>query len=106
MKLLKALRKDNAGYDLKHGSHCLRLMRMCKEILSGQGVIVDRRGIDAEQLIAIKMHGVMKYDDLIAEVEMLKIVAAQFCAERKTITRDASQGNTQQHLTHATPVKW
>lgn len=63
--------EETAGYDLKHGSHCLRLMRMCKEILSGQGVIVDRRGIDAEQLVEIKMHGTMKYDDLLAEVDQL-----------------------------------
>ena len=57
------------GYDLKYGSHCLRLMRMCKEILSGQGVIVERP--DAEELLAIKLHGVMKYDALLSEIERL-----------------------------------
>lgn len=56
-------------YDTKHASHCLRLMRMCKEILEGKGVIVKRP--DAEELIAIKLHGAMKYEDLLAEVERL-----------------------------------
>jgi predicted nucleotidyltransferase len=59
------------GYDLKHASHCLRLMRMCKEILSGKGVIVNRARVDAEELLAIKMHGAMKYDDLMQEVRNL-----------------------------------
>jgi predicted nucleotidyltransferase len=58
------------GYDLKHGSHMLRLMRMCKEILSGQGVIVRRP--DAEELLAIKLHGAMRYEDLLAEANRLE----------------------------------
>ena len=67
----RAAGERESGYDLKHASQCLRLMRMCKEILAGKGVLVDRRSIDAEELIAIKMHGAMKYEDLLAEVERL-----------------------------------
>lgn len=61
--------EKRCGFDGKHASHCLRLMRMCREILTGQGVIVKRP--DAEELIAIKLHGAMKYEDLLAEVERL-----------------------------------
>jgi predicted nucleotidyltransferase len=57
------------SYDTKHGSHCLRLMRMCKEILEGKGVIVKRP--DAEELLAVKLHGTMRYDDLMEETERL-----------------------------------
>lgn len=58
------------GYDTKHGSHLLRLMRMCREILQGKGVIVKRP--DAEELLAIKLHGTLKYDDLLAEARNLE----------------------------------
>jgi len=57
------------GYDTKHGSHLLRLMRMCREILQGKGVIVRRP--DAEELLAIKLHGSMPYDVLVAEAKAL-----------------------------------
>lgn len=66
----RAAGEEKYGYDLKHASHLLRLMRMCKEILSGKGVIVKRP--DAEELLAIKLHGAMRYDDLIAEANDLE----------------------------------
>ena len=56
------------GYDTKHAYHLLRLMRMCKEILSTGKVLVKRP--DAEELLAIR-RGSMKYEDLIAEAEKL-----------------------------------
>ena len=59
------------GFDLKHASHLLRLMRMCKEILEGKGVIVKRIH-DREELISLKLHGTMKYEDLLAESKQLE----------------------------------
>jgi len=57
------------GYDTKHGMHLLRLMRMCKEILSGQGVLVKRP--DADELLAVR-RGERGYDDLVNEAEQLE----------------------------------
>lgn len=54
------------GYDGKHASHVVRLMRMCREILEGKGVIVKRP--DAEELLAIK-NGVWSYEKLIEFAE-------------------------------------
>jgi len=55
------------GYDTKHACHLVRLMRMCAEILEGQGVIVKRP--DAEELLAIKQQGLWAYDELIEWAE-------------------------------------
>jgi predicted nucleotidyltransferase len=54
------------GYDTKHGMHLVRLMRMAKEILSGQGVLVKRP--DAAELMDIR-NGVWSYDRLIEWAE-------------------------------------
>lgn len=54
------------GYDSKHASHLVRLMRMCREILTTGQVIVKRP--DREELLAIKQ-GAWKYEDLIAWAE-------------------------------------
>lgn len=54
------------GYDGKHALHLVRLLRMCREILTGKGVIVKRP--DAEELLAIR-RGEWKYEDLIEWAE-------------------------------------
>jgi hypothetical protein len=54
------------GYDTKHGMHLVRLLRMCREILTTGKVIVKRP--DAEELLAIR-NGAMPYDDLVAWAE-------------------------------------
>jgi hypothetical protein len=51
------------GYDVKHGYHLVRLLRMAREILEGKGVIVKRP--DAEELRAIRFHGAWSFDQLI-----------------------------------------
>lgn len=51
------------GYDTKHAMHLVRLLRMCEEILSGQGVIVKRP--DAKELLEIR-NGSWSYDKIIA----------------------------------------
>lgn len=50
------------GYDTKHAYHLVRLMRMCREILT-EGIVKVRRP-DAEELKAIR-RGEMPYDQLI-----------------------------------------
>jgi len=56
------------GYDTKHAMHLIRLMRMCREILLGKGVIVKRP--DAEELLEIRA-GRRSYEDVVAEAESL-----------------------------------
>lgn len=46
------------GYDSKHASHLIRLQRMGIEILQGKGCRVDRTGIDADELIDIRLGNV------------------------------------------------
>jgi predicted nucleotidyltransferase len=57
------------GFDVKHGMHLIRLMRMCKEILVTGKVQVKRP--DREELLAIR-HGKRSYDDLVGEAEQLE----------------------------------
>lgn len=65
----RAALEEQFGYDCKHGSHLLRLMRMCKEILEGKGVIVKRP--DRDELLAVKQ-GRVPYDQLIEEATTLE----------------------------------
>jgi len=58
------------GYDTKHATHLIRLMRMCVEILSGRGVIV-RRTDDREELNAIR-DGAWTYDQVMLAAEELE----------------------------------
>lgn len=57
------------GYDTKHGGHLIRLMRMCKEILEGKGVIVKRP--DAKEILEIR-NGAWSYEKLIFEAKKLE----------------------------------
>ena len=51
------------GYDTKHASHVVRLTRMCEELLTFGQLRVDRKGIDADELLAIR-GGAWTYDML------------------------------------------
>lgn len=51
------------GYDTKHAAHLVRLLRMGVEILTTGQVNVDRRGIDAEELVAIR-NGAWTYEQI------------------------------------------
>jgi len=53
--------EEKSGYDTKHASHLVRLMRMGFEILSEGKVIVNRRGLDADELLGIK-NGAWAFD--------------------------------------------
>jgi predicted nucleotidyltransferase len=57
------------GFDGKHGSHLLRLLKMCKEILQLGKVLVKRP--DREELLAVK-RGERSYDSLVEEAEQLE----------------------------------
>lgn len=46
------------GYDSKHASHLIRLEKMGIEILEGKGCRVDRTGIDADELLNIRLGNV------------------------------------------------
>lgn len=54
------------GYDTKHGMHLVRLLRMCRELLTNGRVLVRRP--DADELIAIRT-GAWPYEQLIAFAE-------------------------------------
>lgn len=56
------------GYDVKHGCHLVRLMRMSKEIMLTGKVNVCREGIDADELRAIRS-GAWSYDRVIEFAE-------------------------------------
>ena len=58
------------GYDSKHASHCIRLVRMGNEILTTGKVNVDRRGIDADELLNIRL-GNVDYETVLTEAERL-----------------------------------
>jgi predicted nucleotidyltransferase len=65
----RAATEATRGYDTKHGMHLIRLMRMCKEMLTTGDVIVRRP--DREELLAIR-RGDISYDDLVSEAERLE----------------------------------
>jgi uncharacterized protein len=55
-------------YDVKHGAHLIRLLRMCKEILTIGDVLVKRP--DREELLFIR-NGGWSYEQLIEEAEKI-----------------------------------
>ncbi len=54
------------GFDTKHAMHLVRLMRMCREILTTGKVVVKRP--DREELLAIR-YGAWNYEQLVEWVE-------------------------------------
>jgi hypothetical protein len=61
---------ERFGYDVKHGAHAVRLLRMGVEFLYTGSFNVDRRGIDAEELKDIK-RGLWPLERVQAESERL-----------------------------------
>lgn len=58
-------------WDAKNMSHCIRIMTMAKEIANGQGMRLDRSGIDRDWLLKIKNHGV-SYEEIMEYTQNLK----------------------------------
>ena len=77
--------EEKSGYDTKHASHLVRLMRMGYEILSTGKVIVNRRGVDADELLDIKNGGwsfdkVMEFKD-----NMESKLEAEYIRQKKVL---------------------
>ncbi len=67
----RAEMEKKSGYDLKHGMHCIRLLRSGLEILKNGRIIVDRRlAGDADDLKAI-LRGDYNYEQLMKMAEDL-----------------------------------
>lgn len=54
----------NKNYDSKNMYHCVRLMRMGKEIAKGEGIILDRRIAGDRDLIMDIRHHKFEYDEI------------------------------------------
>jgi predicted nucleotidyltransferase len=68
---VRAEMERKSGYDLKHGMHCIRLLRSGLEILERGEIIVDRRiAGDVEDLKAI-LRGEYNYEELMQMAEDL-----------------------------------
>jgi predicted nucleotidyltransferase len=72
------------GLDTKHAAHLVRLMRMCKEILTLGTVIVRRP--DAAELLAIR-GGAWSYDQIVEYAEVLEAECAALY-ETSTLRRE------------------
>ncbi len=70
----RAAMEAKFGFDGKHALHLIRLLRVCKEVLSTGKVIVKRP--DREELLAIR-HGGWTYDQLVEEAEKLDAEAGE-----------------------------
>ena len=75
--------EEKSGYDTKHASHLIRLMRMGYEIITEGKVLVKRP--DAEELLAVKngawsFEKVMEFKD-----EMEKKLDAEYLRQKKLI---------------------
>ena len=66
----RAVLEAKCGYDSKHAAHCIRLLRMGNEILTTGKVQVNREGIDAQELLEIRL-GNVAYDDMVQEADKL-----------------------------------
>lgn len=55
-------------YDLKNACHCARLLNMGIEIIKGEGVHVDRTGIDRDFLLSIRK-GELTYEEVMEYLE-------------------------------------
>ncbi|MEA5573130.1 DNA polymerase beta superfamily protein [Calothrix sp. UHCC 0171] len=68
---VRAEMERKSGFDLKHGMHCIRLLRSGLEILKSGSIIVDRREAgDAEDLRAI-IRGEYSYEQVMKIAEDL-----------------------------------
>lgn len=81
------------GYDVKHGAHLYRLLKMCREILLTGEVHVWRGHLDAETIHAIR-RGDWSYDRLVgwakdADAELGEIYAARRYVVPDTPDREA-----------------
>lgn len=80
----------NQNYDAKNIMHCMRLVRMAKELALGQGFNV-RRTFDREYLLDIRNHK-FEYDDIMQQLESEKVAmeeAINSCTLPDTVDYDS-----------------
>ena len=65
----RAQMEKESGFDRKHASHLVRLLRMGVEILETGKVNVDRTNIDADELLAIRQGNIWSYEQLVEWAE-------------------------------------
>lgn len=94
----RAALEEKFGYDTKHGSHLIRLMRMCREILQGKGVIVKRP--DREEILAVK-EGRVSYDALIEEATQLE-TECEALYETSTLRKEPDRNMLDAHCVRMT----
>ena len=70
---LEGLEKQNVSkfYDSKNMYHCFRMISMAIEIANGEGIKVNRRGIDADFLLDVR-NRVYTYNELMDKLLVLK----------------------------------
>lgn len=71
------------GYNTKHAMHLVRLLRMGYELLSEGKLIVNRRGIDADELLAIR-DGAWPYDKVEIYTDYMKKKIIDFSESGKS----------------------
>lgn len=66
---LEGKEKENSSkfYDSKNMCHCFRLVNMCREIARGEGMNLDRNGIDADFLLDVRNRK-YTYDELMKKL--------------------------------------
>lgn len=64
----RAAMEERFGYDTKHALHLCRLLVMGKELLTEGTLSIDRTGIDADWLLAVR-NGLYTYEELIVWAE-------------------------------------
>lgn len=78
--------EEKSGYDTKHASHLVRLMRMGLEILSTGKILVKRP--DAEELLAIK-NGAWSYEKVIQyKEEIEKKLEEEYIRQKQLIAEN------------------
>lgn len=73
----------NKSYDAKNMSECIRLIRTCTEIASGDTYHVNRKGIDDDFLLKVRAHA-YEYEQLM-DIAMLNIDQMDQAIKQSTI---------------------
>jgi hypothetical protein len=92
------------GYDAKNAAHLIRLMRMCCEFLETGRFQVNRTGIDADELRAIKS-GAWPLDRIKAEAEAL-FVKAEILKAESTLPERTDEDAVAHLITALTRGAW
>lgn len=75
---LEGKEKENTSkfYDAKNMMHCFRMIAMCIEVAKGEGIKLDRKGIDSDFLLDVRNRK-YTYDELMVKLEESKEIMNQ-----------------------------